>query len=49
MIIIVNDFDGATLIINDNNTAPSMTLMGATFRINDNNTASSMTLMEPHN
>jgi hypothetical protein len=34
----VNDFDGATLIINDNNTALSMT-DGATLRINDNNTA----------
>jgi hypothetical protein len=32
---------GATLRINDNNTASSMTLMGATLRINDNNTASS--------
>jgi hypothetical protein len=34
----VNDFDGATLIINDNNTALSMTV-GGTLRINDNNTA----------
>jgi hypothetical protein len=34
----VNDFDGATLRINDNNTALSMT-DGATLRINDNNTA----------
>ena len=34
----MNDFDGATLIINDNNTALSMT-DGATLRINDNNTA----------
>jgi hypothetical protein len=44
----VNDFDGATLIINDNNTALSMTLKGATLRINDNNTAPSMTLMDLH-
>ena len=39
IIILHRDFDGATLIINANNTAPSMTLMGATLRINDNNTA----------
>ena len=43
----MNDFDGATLRINDNNTALN-DFDGATLRINDNNTAPSMTLMELH-
>jgi malate synthase len=41
----VNDFDGATLRINDNNTPLWMTDR-ATLRISDNNTALWMTLME---
>ena len=44
----MNDFDGATLRINDNNTASVNDFDGATLRINDNNTAPSMTLMELH-
>ena len=35
----MNDFDGATLRINDNNTALVNDFDGATLIINDNNTA----------